>query len=80
MKEFSNPSPVVKIAELTGASSNFGASGDAMLRVDLQNSINLNSLYALGKLLKSELRKSDLKGYVDPGKIIDSDHSFDIRD
>ena len=40
LKEFTNPSPVVKVAELSGASSNFGAQVDAMVRFDFQNSLS----------------------------------------
>ncbi|KAK1746153.1 hypothetical protein QTG54_002760 [Skeletonema marinoi] len=68
LKEFENPSPVVKIAELTSASSNFGASGDAMLKIDLQNSFFRKQVYGIAKMFKGELKKTDLSGYFDPGK------------
>lgn len=68
MKEFENPNPVVKIAELTGASSDFGASGDAMLRIDLQNKCIRNALYWAMSIFNPVYKKSDLKGYLDPGE------------
>ena len=68
LKEFTNPSPVVKVAELTGASSNFGASGDAMVRFDFQNSLIRKMLYGVLKIFDKGLRDSNLSGYLDPGK------------
>lgn len=67
LKNFKNPSKVVKVAELTGASSDFAASGDAMIAVDLQNVWKRNIAYWFAKLIKPEARKSNLKGYFDPG-------------
>jgi hypothetical protein len=74
VKEFKLPNPVVKISELTGASSNFGAAGDAQTKVNLQKGLGkmfLNVGYFLGKWfgpMKEILRDNNLKGYLDPGK------------
>jgi len=53
---------------LTSASSNFGASGDAMLRIDLQKSFWRKLVYAFAKMKINELKETDLSGYLDPGK------------
>lgn len=69
IKEFKNPSPVVKVAELSGASSNFAAAGNAMVRLDLQNSWLLNMAFFL-KFLFEDFKdmKEDVKGFLDSGK------------
>jgi len=67
-KEFANPSPVVKVTELTGASSNFGGSADAMLKLDLQNPLLRRLFYGIGKIFIPDLRQNDLSGFLDPGK------------
>ena len=59
LKDFKNPSPVVKIAQLTSASSNFGASGDAMVNPNLQNSFLRKLVYGVLKIAKKELRRTD---------------------
>jgi hypothetical protein len=53
---------------LTSASSNFGASGDAMLRIDLQKSFWRKLVYAFAKMKINELKETDLSGYLDPGE------------
>lgn len=68
IKEFDNPSPVVKVAELTGASSNFGASGDAMVKVDLQNKRIMDLAYKVGSFFDKALKEHDLSGFTEPGK------------
>ncbi len=55
LKDFKNPCPVVKIAQLTSASSNFAASGDAALKIDLQNSFWRKLLYSISKIVKGVL-------------------------
>jgi len=44
MKEFDLPSPVVKLAQLAGASSSFGAAGDAQTLIDFKNPFISNAL------------------------------------
>jgi len=69
LKEFKNPSPVVKIAQLTSAASAFVAAADAIFKIDLRDSITRKLLYRLGKFFKGKLtRINNLIDYLDPGK------------
>jgi hypothetical protein len=53
---------------LTSASSNFAASGDAALKIDLQNSFWRKLLYSISKIVTWNFRRTDLSGYLDPSK------------
>ena len=66
MKEFKNPSKVVKIAELTGASSNFGAAADAQVAPDLEGGLLRPVVDLFAKLY---FKNADLTGYLEPGEL-----------
>ena len=68
IKEFDNPSPVVKVAELTGASSNFEAAAVAMVKVSLQNKFIMYLAYKVASFFDKALKEHHLRGFTEPGE------------
>jgi hypothetical protein len=71
LKEFKNPSPVIKIAELTSAASAFAAASDVIFKIDIQNSITIirKILNRIGNVFNGELTMiNNIIDYLDPGK------------
>lgn len=71
-KEFDIPSPVVKISELTGASSNFAAAGNAQTNIDLDNPFIRGALKlflpAISKAMDLGIQGRGAVNYLDPGE------------